>query len=265
MKQRKIFSQKSRNSLFQACLYSLLLAFVIFSKTRLSLATSPSPTPKATSTPIASPSATLTPSSTPSAQITTSPAEEEKVQEIRQAIQEKLTQIKEKIEKRAFVGNITEITDLNIILSNFRGKRRIRLNESTQVILANKKEGSAKDLAIDDKIIALGDLDTTETLEAKRIIVVPPPKTPPVKRLVFLGIISETNNKNSTLTITSSQNANQKITIKVSSETSLSNPISPQDNPSFKSLSAGQKILAVFPQTEENKTPTAKTLFLLTQ
>ncbi len=202
----------------------------------------------------------ISPTASPSAQPTTS--EDEKVKEIRDAIKEKVNEIKENIEKRAYVGTINQITDSTLTLDNFRGKQRVRLTEQTTIVSADKKVIKSKDLAVDNNVIAMGTLGDNEILEAKRVVVTTKPKTTPAKRLVFPGQITKVDSKSSLLTLTDFKNSETSLTIKIEAGTSLYAALQ-KANPKFKDLATGQKVVVVYPEPEEGKTPIAKTLFLL--
>jgi len=202
----------------------------------------------------------VSPTASPSAQPTT--AESEKTKEIRDAIKEKVNEIKEKIEKRAYVGTISQITDSTFTLDNFRGKQRVRLTEETTIIGADKKEIKSKDLAVDNKVIAMGTLGDNEILEAKRVVVTVPPKTVPAKRLVFAGQITKVDSKSSLLTLADFKNSETTLVIKVEAATGLYAALQ-KANPKFKDLAEGQKVVVVYREPAEGKTPIAKTLFLL--
>lgn len=211
-------------------------------------------------TPTASPSATATPTDT----------ENEKVKELlelnkQKAMEDKLNEIKEKIENKGYVGTISEITDSTIVITNFRGKQRIRIAEAVTIIGANKKEIETKDLAVDDKIIAMGQPDNTETLEAKRIIVIVPPKTTSPVRVIFYGIITQTDSKTSTLSLSEAKNPDQVLSVKIDKTTNLIDQKDPKNDLSFKDFKEGQKLIIVYPQPAEGKTPLAKTIFQLPQ
>lgn len=194
---------------------------------------------------------TVTPTASPSA--TPTSAEDEKIKEIRDAIKEKVSEIKEKIEKRAYVGVISQITDSTLTLENFRGKQRIRIVEETTLIGTNKKEIKIKDLAVGDKVIAMGSVSENEILEAKRVLVVLPPKTIPAKRLVLLGNISLVDSKKSQISVTEYKNLDKTMEIKIDSKVA----------PKFKDLKENQKVIVIYPSSAEGKIPLAKTLFLL--
>ena len=205
--------------------------------------------------------ASPTPTSTPSAVPTT--IEEEKVQEIRDAIKEKVDEIKQKIEKKAYVGTITQITDSTLTLENFRGKQRVRFIEDTTIIGTNKKEIKFSDLAVDDKVICMGSISENEILEAKRVIVVTVPKTAPAKRLVIYGRISEIDSKNSTVTVNSTKNLDFSLEIKVDQNTRLNSYSEPKTSIKYKDLKQDQKIIVIYPETTEGKIPLARAVFIL--
>ena len=238
-------------------IFIVIINFIIASN---SLAVSPTATvtPKLSITP-SSPSTTLSPTTT----------DDEKIKDIRDSAkatvaQEKIEQIKEKIEKKAFVGIISEITDSTITLTNFRGKQRVRIIEGlTTIIGGNKKEIIFKDLVVEDKVIALGEPDNNDVLEAKRIIVVPKPKTPPPQRLTVLAKISEINAKTSMITITEIKNPATSIQIKIDKNTFFTIQNDPKKEAGLKDLKTGQKVIIVYPQPVESKTAIAKTIFIL--
>jgi hypothetical protein len=202
----------------------------------------------------------VSPTASPSAQPTTT--EDEKVKEIRDAIKEKVNEIKEKIEKRAYVGTINQITDSTFSVDNFRGKQRVRLTEETTIVGLNKKEIKPKELALEDKVIAMGTLGDNEILEAKRVLVVPKPKSTSAKRVVFFGQITKVESKSSLLTLTDPKNSQMTLTIKVEQATGLY-AAKQKTNPKFKDLTEGQKVAVVYPEPAEGKTAIVKTLFLL--
>jgi len=208
----------------------------------------------------ASPSPTSTAS--PSVALTPTTADDEKVKEIRDAIKEKVNAIKEKIEKRAYVGIISQITDSTFTLENFRGKQRVRITEQTTIIGSNKKEIKTNELAVGDKVIALGTLSDNEILEAKRVVVVPIPKTVPAKRLIFFGKITETNVQKGTLIVTDLKNLDQTLELKVDKTTTFIFQSDPKVKTTLKDLKENQKVVIIYPETAQGN-PIVKSLFIL--
>jgi hypothetical protein len=213
------------------------------------LAASPTPSSKPT----------VTPSATPSTKPTDS--EEEKVQEIRDAIKEKVNEIKDKIERKAYVGVISQITDSTLTLENFRGKKRVRLTEETVIIAGNKKEIKQTDLALEDKVIAMGTMGGNEILDAIRVVVVPKPSATVIENDTLLGIVTSVNAKTSTLKL-KANNSDKEIDIKAESKTKIIN-LSTSKAVQFAGLEENQKIIVVFPKAKEDELPLAKSVYIL--
>lgn len=243
-------NQKSKLGRLLLCVIILYSIYIL--QANVVLAVSPTVTPKLSPTSSASSSASITPTS-----------EDEKVQEIRDAIKEKLTQIKDKIEKKAYVGTILEITDSTLTLSNPHGKQRVRILPETIIAGLNKASASLKDLAVEDKVIAMGQVDANGTLEAKRVVAVPTPKVPPVKRIVFLGTITEVDSKNSTLNLTNIKNLDQSLLIKIDKNTGLINGADQKVVLKFKDFAQNQRILLIYLEPASGKTAVAKTIYKL--
>jgi len=246
-----MINQKTKNKLsliFSLCFFCFIFWFLNHQASAVSPTLSPTATPSAEPTQTASSSAST----------------DEKVKEIRDALKEKareeLDKIKEKIEKKAYVGTIEEITDLTITLKNFRGKQRVQLSEETTILNASKKEIKAADLAVDDKVIAMGTVTDNEVLQASRVVVVPSPKTASAKKMVLFGAITEIDSKASTITVSLN---GQETLLKIAAETNFISPKNPQTSVKFKDLTIGQKVIVIYRETASGKTPTAVSLYLL--
>lgn len=243
-----------QNSKFkiQNYFWTVLVVLLLLSITKVyAVTTTPSPKPTGAT---ATPSGSLTPTT----------SEDENVKEIRDAIKEQVDQIKTNIEKKAFVGVISQITDSTLTLDNFRGKQRVRITETTTIIASNKKEVKIGDLALDDKVIAMGTVGDDEILEAKRVIVVLLPKIPVAKRIVAFGRIFSIDTKNSqiTLSLIKEDNAIASI-IKIDNNTYFSLQAEPKALPKFKDLKEGQKVLVVYLEPAIGKATLAKSIFIL--
>ncbi|RJR25490.1 hypothetical protein C4578_01655 [Candidatus Microgenomates bacterium] len=193
---------------------------------------------------------------------TSSSTEDEKVKEIRDAIKEKVNEIKEKIEKRAYVGTINQITDSTLTLENFRGKKRVRLTEETTIIATNKKEIKQNELALEDKVIAMGIMGGNEILEAVRVVVVPKPSVTPPEKVISLGTITSVNSKTSRLTLSSANNPDNEIEIKVEKETKIKEQSS-LESLKFLELKQDQKIIVIYPKPKQGSLPLASSIFVL--
>lgn len=197
---------------------------------------------------------------------TASPSAEpvdEKVSEIRQAIKDKVNQIKEKVEKKAYVGEIIEVTDSVIAINNFRGKQRIRIGNETIIVDSNRKEIKNKELEVEEKIIAMGTVSDNDILDAKRIVVVAKPKTLPAKKLVVFGTVSAVDTKKLLLTFSPFKDKQQIIQIQVDGKnTRIVSALDQKTEVKLKSFSEGQKVVIIYPEPAADKTPVAKTIFV---
>ncbi len=231
----------------------LAISFTLLAFRLPVMAASPTPSPKPTGA-----------TATPSGSLTPTTSEDENVKVIRDAIKEKVDEIKEKIEKKAFVGIISQITDSTFTLDNFRGKQRVRITEETTIIATNKKEIKIGDLALGDKVIALGTVGDDEILAAKRVIVVTPPKTPIAKRLISFGKILSIDTKNSQITLSPIKEDNaiaSIITIDKNTYFTLQSDL--KALPKFKDLKEGQKVFVIYLEPASGKAAIAKSIFIL--
>lgn len=98
----------------------------------------------------------------------------EKLEELKKEIASKAAQIKlevsKKIENKAWAGTIRLKTDQKLTVVTNNIDREVIINEYTTFQTKTKGQGSIKDLAIGDQIIALGDVDDQNRLNAKKII-----------------------------------------------------------------------------------------------
>ena len=206
-----------------------------------------------------------TPSATPSAEptqtATSSADEDEKVKEIRDQLKEKVSEIKDKIDKKAFVGSITQITDLTLTLENFRGKQRVRLKDETVIVNNSRKEIEAKDLAVEDKVIAMGTVSDSDILNASRVVVIAKPTGAPIKKTAVMGIISSVDNKQSTISVEPLKD-NMPVELKITAATKL---VLHRGNKEikFSTLKKDEKIIAIYQPSSDGKSLTGKYIFIL--
>lgn len=187
--------------------------------------------------------------STPSAAPT-----DEKVQEIRDAVKQKVTEkiqeIKDKIEKKGYVGILTEMTDSTLTLQTLTGEKMVQVATQAAIIDSGRKEIKAKDLEIDQKLICMGTLDENKILVAKRIVVVTPPKKAPPKRQAFAGRITDVNPKTKILTVNHLRKLSQQYLVKVTNDTEFMEG-------KFADLTIDSVLVVITSQEEENETPIA--------
>lgn len=204
---------------------------------------------------VGNPSVTPKTSITPSLTSTASASpDDEKVKEIRDAVrekvQEKIQEIKDKIEKKGYVGILTEMTDSTLSVDTQTGEKLVTIDDQATIIGTTKKEIKSKDLEIGQKIIAMGLLGENEILLAKRIVVVTPEKNPTIKT-AFMGKISLIDIKLKTISLDHLRKLSLKYQLKIDSK------LTKFTSKEFKTLKEGDLLVVVSSQEKESETPTA--------
>lgn len=105
----------------------------------------------------------------------------EKLQELQAQIASKAAKLKQEIDKKlqnkAYIGKVKSKSDNSITLAARTGPKIVSINQDTlfESTLKSKQKFSQKTLAEDDYLAALGDVDETGVLIAKKVILLPPP------------------------------------------------------------------------------------------
>lgn len=114
-----------------------------------------------------------TSSASPSASIKT------KLEELKKEIASKAAKLKleinQKLQNKAYVGTIKSKSKTSITVASHNGPKIININQDTQLetSLKLKKKFTFDSLKEEDFIAALGDIDETQVLTAKKIILLP--------------------------------------------------------------------------------------------
>lgn len=187
----------------------------------------------------------------------------EKVDEIRQAVKVKISQIKGNLEKRAFVGIVKEISSTTIIITNYTGQQRLNTDETTTFIASNKKEIVLRDIAVGDKLIALGILSGENELQTIRVTVVVPDKNPPPpERQILIGQVLQIDTAKSSFAFANEGQNAATNTYKIDKNSKYSSALGEKlTSITIKSLPVNRRAILVYQII--NKIPTAKSLFYL--
>ena len=117
--------------------------------------------------------ADASPSASPSANLKT------KLEELKKEIASKAAKLKNEVNQRltnkAYVGNIKSMSNTSITIASINGPKIINVNQDTlyATSLKSKKKFTFGTLKEDDYIAALGDIDETGILTAKKLILLP--------------------------------------------------------------------------------------------
>lgn len=203
-------------------------------------------------------------SPSPEASPTATEELDEKIQDIRNAVkekvQEKLDEVK-KGEKRAFVGEISDLTDSTVFLTTRSGEKQVKVNPEAEIIDQKRNRIEMADLEIGNLVIAMGYLEGKEILDAKRVAVISPPKV--AKREVIAGQVTDISEEN-VLTV---RNEKQGITYTVesSAKTKISQKVEGKmGTVKFSEVGLGDLVVTVGTPTEnEEKIITAKIIHVI--
>lgn len=130
---------------------------------------------------------------------------------VQQQVAQELSNIKQAVAKKGFVGNITAKTDASITLTNLKSQpRSVVITGDTTIKLANGSEGTLADLKINDFILVMGSVDSQNKMTAARLLVIKQPAAD--KRDTKYGIVSKPTSSSLTL---------GDLTVKLSSTTTV--------------------------------------------
>lgn len=143
-----------------------------------------------------------------------------KLEELKKEIASKAAQLKKvvdrKLKDKAYIGKVKSKSDTSITLAVKSGTKIVSLNQDTVFESDVKgKKFSQKTLSEENYVAALGDIDETGVLTAKRIILLPEPDMP--KSYLWGQVISA----NSKITVKTRDSKNIPASIPSSSSVKL--------------------------------------------
>lgn len=185
-----------------------------------------------------------------------------RVQEIREQAKEKVMALRATAKKRAYWGNLTEVSNSTLILENPRGERRVKTDEDAKFFLG-KAEIAFEDLEIDNFIIAMGYVDENGTLQAKRIISLKKPPKPAVKRHAVYGKVSDISGDEKILALT---HPKKDITyeVQVTGSTRITKRVEGKmKKVNFSAIEIGDRVVAIGTKEKESETIIARILHVI--
>lgn len=183
------------------------------------------------------------------------------VNEIRQAVKEKVNQKLEQVARRpvGVVGTIQDLTNNIMAISITDQKINFSTDSTTKYErVPGKRAIERSDLAIGDSVLVKGIHDTSQnTFEAQTVQVIPEPQVP--ERTYKLGTISQVNRTSVTLT-----DGDQQWTINFDQSTDIFNRADSSALKTIKSTELkAEQIIAVVGTPDAKKKQTLKSLVIL--
>ncbi len=148
---------------------------------------------------------------------------------VKQQVDQELSQIKQGVAKKGFIGTIASISDASLSLTNLYGQtRKVFISAASTIKLANGADGTPADLKPGQYILVMGNVDSTDTMTASRLLIVAAPVAD--TRTVIFGAVVKASATSFTVGDT---------TYKVTSTTKFTNSTKNAD------VVAGAKVMAI--------------------
>lgn len=195
-----------------------------------------------------------------------SPTPDEKVKEIREAVKEKVReeiQQTQKGQKKAFVGEITEISNSTLVLEARSGEQQAEIDDEATILNIKKSKIEFEDLEIGNYVIAMGYLGENEILQAKRVVVTKEPKTS--TRQVVVGRVTDISDDEKIITV-KNEKKGVVYMVEATSKTTITQKLEEDEieEVKFGQIEEGDWLVTIGTPTEnEEKIITAKLIHLV--
>jgi hypothetical protein len=178
---------------------------------------------------------------------------------VQKKVQEQLSNIKQAVSRKAFIGNVTSKSETEFVLTNLKNQTRtVTVTGDTVIKLSSGKEGTITDLKTNDFLLAIGDVDSQNKMTGKRILILKQPEADN-REIMFANVTKITS---SVLTVENA--AKETWTIKLSSSTNVTNIL---DNKVTKTkvtnIEVGDKVVLVGTSTTSENTLTGRAIHIL--
>jgi|SRR3989344_2362764 len=153
---------------------------------------------------------------------------------VKDQVAKELSNIKQGVAKKAYVGSIASKADLTLTITNLNNQTRTAtVTTDTVIKLTGGKDGTPADLKVDDFVIAMGDVDSNGGLTARRLLVITKPAAD-TRDSTWVTVTKVT-----TTALTAENTKKESWNIKLSSSTKYTGTTKAAD------IKVGSKIVAV--------------------
>lgn len=193
-----------------------------------------------------------------------SPSRVEEIREaVKEKVREKLNEVK-KGQKRAFVGEITEITNSTLALKNEKGERQAKITDDATIIGKGKQKIEFEDLEIGNFVIAMGYLDENNILQTQRLVVTNKPEVP-VREAAFGKVTNISSTETEKIITVKNEKKDMIYTVEITSKTKITKKIEGKmEQVEFKDIEIDDKLVAVgTPEKNEEKIIIAKIIHII--
>lgn len=199
----------------------------------------------------------------PTPTLTPTPTTTDDIQKIRQAVQQKVLEKLRQIttddqtdQPKSFFGTVVTLIDSQITLDHNGTTRQLTIDPEAVYIDIKRNKAKVSSIKVGQGLLALGRLDSNQSLLAKRLVAVDLESTKPKDQLVF-GQITDISQSSPVFTLTPLNNKDQQFQIKTTSKSEIVTP--KKTKLTTTDLAKGHRLIAVI-QPATGSTYTAITL-----
>jgi hypothetical protein len=179
---------------------------------------------------------------------------DEKIQgikdEAKKAVKERLQNVINQDTKKGWVGIIKSKDATSLTIEDKQGNQKeILYDDETIVISENRQTLEIDDLVVGKNILAMGYLQSTKTLEGKRVIFVDEEKRNETQSVI--GLISDKSVETKLVVITPLKDKNEVIEMEINTKTDII--LSDGNQGDYDDLEVSQKIVVVFENVSKQK------------
>ena len=170
---------------------------------------------------------------------------------VKEKVQEQLNVLKTGA-KRAYVGQLTQISDTSLSVETSEGTIQVKVDSNTDYVNKNRAAIKISNLKNNDYVIAMGLLETDNSITGKRIVVIDKPV--PYEKEIAVGKISDISKDGTTITLKNDNKA-KTYSLSVNKNAKTTQKINEKiDKMNLADLQKGDIVFAVgIPDKTNNK------------
>ena len=170
---------------------------------------------------------------------------EKNIQQILEAVRERIQEKQSALKRRAYVGTLKSIAESTLIIKTKNGIKQANVSSKSAIIRISsqtKKKIKFEDLVIGDFTIAMGYLDKNKVLDTKRVVVSKKHKQEPKKEAIY-GIVNKVNLKKKVVKIKEVRKE-KEWNFKITNKTTVFQKTNGRlKKVSFKEIEAGSRLV----------------------
>lgn len=155
---------------------------------------------------------------------------------------------------KSFFGTITQVTNNSLTLDSNNQSKNIQLSDETAFVNSKRQKSKISDFKVGDTILAMGYLNTDNSLDCRRIVATSSESVENDNQIVTGQIVDVSQSQSSFFAFTPFQNKDTQYQIKIDSKTEI-NDNNQKKLKSSDTIVKGKKMIIIMrPDTDNNQT-----------